>query len=125
MSKTMFAEWQDAMSEIGRLRAEVARLRSFISTLDCRFTAGDMADIGGMHCPLGVPCARCKANITIEQLANAGIRLDEKAETWREKYLDQRDQIIERCAEVCDSMRGAGSFECAAAIRAMKNDPVA
>jgi hypothetical protein len=37
----------------------------------------------------------------------------------------ERDQIIERCAEVCDSMRGAGSFECAAAIRAMKNDPVA
>jgi hypothetical protein len=48
----------------------------------------------------------------------------------------ERDQIIERCAEVCDQKRAAliqtgerwkaaGAYECAAAIRAMKNDSVA
>jgi len=42
----------------------------------------------------------------------------------------ERDTIIERCAEVCDNIamvtsnkKSAGALQCAAAIRAMKNDP--
>jgi len=56
-----------------------------------------------------------------------------------ERLTKERDQIIERCAEVCDSLErqkwetvrdggkldGFSAKDCAAAIRAMKNDPVA
>jgi hypothetical protein len=53
-----------------------------------------------------------------------------------ERLTKERDQIIEKCAEVCGQKRAAliqtgerwkaaGAYECAAAIRAMKNDPVA
>ena len=77
----------------------------------------------------------CDAGDEIESLRAEVERLQAEREALkvqanvlrREKdsACEERDTIIERCAEVCDSMRGAGSFECAAAIRAMKNDPVA
>ena len=43
-----------------RLQDEIMDLRHYRCEQDCRYTMGNVADIGGRHCPLGKPCERCK-----------------------------------------------------------------
>lgn len=48
-------------SEIEQLRSEIEQLRAERIEFDCRFTMmGEIADISGMHCPVGKPCMRCE-----------------------------------------------------------------
>ena len=52
----------EACQEMTAQRAEIAALRRWRCEQDCRYTLGNVADIGGQHCPLGEPCERCRAD---------------------------------------------------------------
>lgn len=60
-------------------REEIARLRSHRMSLDCRYTMGDVADVGGRHCDK--PCARCAA----DEAHSAALARAEKAEAERDE----------------------------------------
>lgn len=54
-----------------KAETEVMELRHYRCEQDCRYTMGNVADIGGRHCPLGKPCERCKNEDRIEALESA------------------------------------------------------
>lgn len=56
-----------AQADIAKLQAENYRLRGSRSNLDCRYTNGNVADIGGSHCD-DRPCDRCRYERRIEEL---------------------------------------------------------
>lgn len=63
--------------DINTLQGKIAALRAFRVQQDCRFTAGDVADIDGSHCQMDKPCVRCQ----MERLRAENERLREALNT--------------------------------------------
>ena len=51
-----------------RAEARVAELESRLSSLDCRYAGGGVAEVSGSHCPADIPCDRCMAEHRVAEL---------------------------------------------------------
>lgn len=49
-------------------RARVAELETRLSSLDCRYAGGGVAEVSGSHCPADIPCDRCMAEHRVAEL---------------------------------------------------------
>ena len=51
-----------------KAEARVAELESRLSSLDCRYAGGGVAEVSGSHCPADIPCDRCMAERRVAEL---------------------------------------------------------
>ncbi len=54
--------------KIEELEATNYKLARWRCEQDCCYTMGDVADVGGRHCPIGKMCERCQRDHTEERL---------------------------------------------------------
>ena len=66
--KRMQDELLSYCRELATLPARVADLESRLSSLDCRYAGGGVAEVSGSHCPADIPCDRCMAEHRVAEL---------------------------------------------------------
>lgn len=90
--------------EIESLRSDLLEARRITTTLDCRYTLGDVADISGSHCPLDKPCERCRNEREIARLEAKVEKADALAEAIDRHHGHNLDDDEIGC-EVCEKWR--------------------
>lgn len=64
----MQAGFEESVDKRIALEARVAELESRLSSLDCRYAGGGVAEVSGSHCPADIPCDRCMAEHRVAEL---------------------------------------------------------